>query len=246
MLGNEGAHVFLIGRTREPMEVSKADIEQAGGHATVTTFDIQNITQLQDFIADVQTQTGRLDILVNNAGVQFPDSIIDANPEDWRTMLETNILAVLAGSQAAVHAMRASGSEGHIVNISSTAAQSNERGVYGATKHAVNVISATLRTELENDTIRVTTVMPGAVATNFARNYDPAFLKSLIGSGELPFEPQRGQQLPPPVLEQIQTRLKQVLCSPKDIAHAVLYAVTQPIHVNVAEIVVRPPKTLNI
>jgi short-subunit dehydrogenase len=56
------------------------------------------------------------------------------------------------------------------VNISSVAAQRNNTGVYGATKRAVTVISASLRDELEEDSIRVTHVMPGATATNFARN----------------------------------------------------------------------------
>jgi NADP-dependent 3-hydroxy acid dehydrogenase YdfG len=91
-------------------------------------------------------------------------------------MLETNILALLVGCQAAVKAMRACGAEGFIVNISSIAAQRSNSGVYGSTKHAVNAISSTLRQELEEDTIRVVNVMPGAIATNFARNFDPAFV----------------------------------------------------------------------
>jgi NADP-dependent 3-hydroxy acid dehydrogenase YdfG len=244
LLGSEGAHVFLIGRTQESMLVSKVNIEAVGGQATISTFDIRDIAQLQQFIADVQIQTGRLDILVNNAGVQFPAPIADADPENWRMMLETNVLALLAGAQAAIRAMRGSGMEGHIVNISSIAAQNNASGVYGATKHMVNVISNTLRKELENDSIRITSIMPGAVATNFARNFDPAFLKGLIG--ELPFELQQGQKLPEEMLAQVQMKMKQMLCSPADIARAVLYAVTQPIEVNVAEIVVRPPRGLNI
>ena len=65
-------------------------------------------------------------------------------------------------------AMRECGAEGHIINISSVSAQRRNSGVYGATKHAVNVISASLRDELEEDDIRVTNI-PGATATNFAR-----------------------------------------------------------------------------
>ena len=93
--------------------------------------------------------------MVNNAGLEYPASIIEGDPEEWRTMLETNILALLVGCQAAVKAMRACGAEGQIVNISSVSAQRNNSGVYGSTKHAVNVISASLRDELEGDTIRV-------------------------------------------------------------------------------------------
>jgi NADP-dependent 3-hydroxy acid dehydrogenase YdfG len=243
LLGSEGAHVFLVGRTLEAMEASKAKIEQAGGQATIAVFDVREITTLQQFIADAQQKTGRLDILVNNAGVQFPAAIADANPDDWKTMLETNVLALLAGSQAAIRAMRTGNQSGHIVNISSIAAQNRESGVYGGTKHMVNVISATLRKELENDSIRVTTIMPGAIATNFARNYDPEFIKQIVG--ELPFELQKGQRLPDAVLTQVQQQLKQILCDPDAIARAVLYAVTQPIEVDVAEIVVRPPRASN-
>jgi NADP-dependent 3-hydroxy acid dehydrogenase YdfG len=61
----------------------------------------------------------------------------------------------------------------------------------------------------------------------------------------MPFELQRGQRIPDEILTQIQMQLQQVLCRPEDIARAVLYAVTQPIDVNVAEIVVRPPRALN-
>ena len=86
--------------------------------------------------------------MVNNAGVSFPEPIMDGDPEHWRIMLETNILALLVGSQAAVRAMRACGAEGHIVNISSVASLRPDSGVYGATKHAVNCINESLRREL--------------------------------------------------------------------------------------------------
>lgn len=243
LFSSEGAHVFLVGRTIEPMEASKVKIERAGGRATIAAFDLQNVSKLQDFIEQTHQQSGRLDIFVNNAGVSFPEPILEANPENWRTMLETNVLALLVGSQAAARVMRKSGTKGNIINISSTTAQNPASGVYGATKHMVNVISATLRKELENDPIRVTTIMPGGIATNFARNYDPEVLKGLVG--ELPFEFQRGQRIPDEMLMQVQTQFKQVLCSPEDVARTVLYAVTQSSDINIAEIVVAPPREMS-
>ena len=182
--------------------------------------------------------------MVNNAGVSYPGSIADADPEDWRAMFETNVFALLVGCQAAVKAMRECGAEGHIVNISSIAAQRPDSGVYGATKHAVNCISNTLREELEEDTIRVVTIMPGVIGTNFARNFDPAFVQGIIAASGVEVEFKQGEKLPDEVFEKLQAVLRQTVGAPEDIADAVLYAVTQPIHLNVAEVVVRPPKRL--
>lgn len=243
-LGGAGAHVFLAGRTQPAMEESKTRIEGAGGRATVATLDVRDVKQVQVLVQSAVRATGRLDIMVNNAGLSYPSPIIDAEPEEWRAMLETNVLALLAGCQAAVRAMRQCGAEGHIVNISSIAAQRNDSGVYGATKHAVNCISSTLRRELEEDTIRVVNVMPGAIGTNFARNFDPAFVAGFVQATGLQVEVKRGERLPDEVMEKLQPMMKQVLANADDVAEAVLYAVTQPIHVNIAEIVVRPPKQL--
>jgi NADP-dependent 3-hydroxy acid dehydrogenase YdfG len=245
-LAAEGAHVFLAGRSREPMEASKKRIEEAGGRASVVVLDVRDVQQVKDLVAGAVRDTGRLDIMVNNAGVSFPGAIAEADPEEWRTMLETNVLALLAGSQAAIQAIRSCGTEGHIVNISSIAAQRADSGVYGATKHAVNCISATLRAELEEDPIRVVTIMPGAIATNFARNFDPEFLAGLVKMTGMDVEIRKGEKLPDEVLEKVQPMLQQLLGAAEDVAEAVLYAVRQPIRVNVAELVVRPPKQLDL
>ncbi len=245
-LGGAGAHVFLGGRTRAAMEETEKKIVEGGGHAKVVTLDVRDAKQLQELVAKAQRETGRLDVMVNNAGLSYPGAIADADPEHWREMLETNVYALLVGSQAAIRAMRACGAEGHIVNISSVAALRRDSGVYGATKHAVNCISATLRTELEADTIRVVNVMPGAIATNFARNFDPEFVAGLVKAAGADIEVKRGEKLPDEVLDKLQPLMKQLLASPESVANAVLYAVSQPIEVNVADIVVRPAKQLQL
>jgi NADP-dependent 3-hydroxy acid dehydrogenase YdfG len=243
-LGEAGAHVFLGGRTMSAMDESKARIERAGGRAAVVALDVRDVRQVQQLVDRAVRDTGRLDIMVNNAGLSYPTPITDGDPEEWRAMLETNVLALLVGCQAAVRAMRGCKAEGHIVNVSSIAAQRADSGVYGATKHAVTCISHTLRRELEEDSIRVVDVRPGAIATNFARNFDPAFVTSFVRATGADVEVKRGERLPDEVMEKLQPMMKQVLASPDDVASAVLYAVTQPIQVNVAEIVVRPPKQL--
>lgn len=245
-LGAAGAHVFLSGRTAAAMEESKKTIEEAGGRASVVVADVRDVAQVRDLIDGAVQATGRLDIMVNNAGLSYPASIIDGDAEQWRSMLETNILALLVGCQSAVKAMRACNAEGHIVNISSIAAQRSNSGVYGSTKHAVNAISSSLREELEEDNIRVTNVMPGVTATNFARNFDPALVEGLVKMAGLDVKIEKGERLPDEVFDKLTDQMKQTLGHPKDVANAVLYAVTQPIHVNLADIVVRPPKALHL
>ncbi len=245
-LGADGAHVALAGRSSAPMEGAAKEIREAGGSASIHSVDLRDPAAVQGLVDAVVKETGRLDIMVNNAGLSFPASILEGDPEQWREMLETNVLALLVGCQAAVRAMRACGAEGHVVNISSIAAQRRDSGVYGATKHAVNAISATLRNELENDSIRVVNVMPGAIATNFARNFDTEFLAGFVKMAGMDVEIRQGEKLPDEVLEALQPKLQQLLGAPEHVADAVHYAVTQPAHVNIAEVVVRPPKQLNL
>ncbi len=243
-LGAAGAHVYLSGRTLEAMEASKAKIEAAGGKATPVIVNMRDVKQVQGLVEEAERATGHVDIMVNNAGVSYPGAIADADPEGWREMLETNILALLAGTQSAIRSMRKNKVEGHIVNISSVAAQRNDSGVYGSTKHAVNCISGTLRAELENDTIRVVTIMPGAIATNFARNFEPAVVQGIVKMAGIDVEVKKGERLPDELFDSLPAALRNTLGAPDDIANAVLYAVTQPITINVAEIVVRPPRQL--
>lgn len=245
-LGGAGATVYLCGRTTEAMEESADRIGEAGGKAEVVSLDVRDLDALQAFVQRAADDTGRLDVMVNNAGLSHPGPIADQAPEQWREMLEVNVLALLAGSQAAIRAMRSAGNGGHVVNISSVAAQSRESGVYGATKHAVNAITSTLRTELEDEDIRMVTIMPGAVATNFARHFDPEVIQNIGALVGMELDWERGERLPDDVLEQAQAALDQVLASPDDIAEAVLYAVSAPLRLNVHEVVVRPAKQLQL
>lgn len=245
-LGAAGAHVYLAGRTRADMDAAAAQITASGGGATIVAVDVREPGAVARLVEGALRDTGRLDIMVNNAGVSYPSPIVDADPEHWRAMFETNVLALLAGCQAAVRAMRQCGAEGHIVNISSIAAQRADSGVYGATKHAVNCISSTLRRELEEDSIRVVNIMPGAIVTNFARNFDPAVVAGFVQMAGLSIEIPADGRLPDEVIATLQPKMKQLFGSAEDVAAAVLFAVTQPITVNIADLVVRPPKQIAI
>ena len=236
-LARDGAHVFLTGRDAERLEEAARTIRQEGGLASVEAFDLREFNRLQTFVTTTAKETGRLDIMVNAAGVDHPGTIADGGLTEWRDMFDINVIAMLVGSQAAIRAMRETKSQGHIVTISSQASR-----VYGATKAAINSLCITLRNELEDEPIRVVNIMPGAVATNFGRNFGPEFVNGLLNSFGLPADFKTGDVLPDSTLEALNARATALFAAPDDIARAVLYAVTQSYDVNVSEILVGPRK----
>ena len=179
-------------------------------------------------MGDAADQTGRLDILVNAAGVDYPGTIADGELAHWRQMIDTNVIAMLVGSQAATRAMRKTASAGYIVTISSYAGRGDGFRVYGATKAVVNSICTTLGRELENEAIRCVTIMPGAVATNFGRHFPPEFVNGLLKSAGIASDFETGDVLPDQTLEHLYARAPAIFASPDDIARSVLCAVTQP------------------
>jgi NADP-dependent 3-hydroxy acid dehydrogenase YdfG len=244
-LGAAGSAVHLVGRTADPMAASVARIKAAGGDATATVLDLRDSDALSELVGRVADEAG-LDIMVNNAGIAGNRAILAEDTGASREMFDVNVLALLVGCRAAVAAMRRTGNGGHIVNISSTAAQRPDFGVYGATKAAVSYLSEGLRQELEGDNIRVTSLLPGAVATNVVRNFTPeavAGVGALIGA-TLDVAP--GERLPEDVLDAAQTALESHIARPDDIADAVLYVVGTPLRLNIPEIVVRPAQTLRL
>ncbi|MEC0169629.1 SDR family oxidoreductase [Paenibacillus graminis] len=242
-LAGEGVHVFITGRSLGQLEKVKAQIEQAGGQATCSAFDLRDTGRLQDFIRQAQTQTGHLDIMVNNAGLHIHGNIVDTKVEDWREMIDVNIVALLAGSQAAVQAMRLNegGAPGHIINISSGNAYEPGRDFYSATKHMVNAIGQALTRELAQEPIQITTVLPGAVATNFGRNLEPEAVVQLARKLGMEVEYKQGDHLPEELIARIRGAMGQTFLSGDDIARAVVYALQQPQNVVVRELYLTAP-----
>ncbi|OAA25837.1 short-chain alcohol dehydrogenase [Frankia sp. EI5c] len=245
-LGAAGAAVHLVGRTAPPMAATVTRIAAAGGSATANVLDLRDHDALAALIDRVADESGRLDVMVNNAGIASNRAILAEEVDAAREMFDVNVLALLVGCRAAVGAMRRTGSGGHLVNISSTAARQPDSGVYGATKAAVGYLSEGLRRELEDDDIRVTSLLPGVVATNVVRNFTP---ESVAGIGALvgvPLETAPGERLPEKVLEAAQNALGTHIARPEDIADAVYYVVGLPLRLNIPEIVVRPARTMRI
>ena len=244
-MGAAGAHVILSGRTADAMADSAARITDAGGRATVVVGDVREPSAIDELVATALAADGHLDIFVNNAGVSFLGGVLDGTVDEWREMFDINVLSLLVGTTAAVAAMREVGNRGHIVNVSSVAALRPDSGVYGATKHAVNVITNSLREELLDDPIQVVSIMPGLVATNIGRNADPELLAGIVAMSGIEVEIVPGERLPDDVLEAAQAVLADIMITPDDVADAVLYAVTQPAHVHIPEIAIRPNKNFD-
>lgn len=245
-LGSRGAEVYLSGRTRAPMEESKRRIEAAGGRAHVDVLDVRDLSALQDYVTGAADASGGLHVMVNNAGLGHPGGIVDGDIEQWREMFDVNVLALAAGCQAAARAMRATGSEGHIINISSTATLRRDSGMYGATKYAVNCINSTLREELQDEPIRPVAIMPGVFSTNFPRHYDRGFMTQVLAGAGIDAEPDVDGKLAPEVQAELQRRMASMVGDVERIADVVEFVVTQPIDIHVEEIVLRPPKSLDV
>ena len=249
-LAAEGAAVAIGGRKASALEEVAGKIKAQGGRVLAKQVDVRKEQDIIDLIDSAVKELGRIDIMVNNAGISYPGTIGDGKTEEWREVLETNVLALLIGCREAVRVMKPGGG-GHIVNISSVAARNTGPSgqVYSATKHAVNAISEGLRQEVQSLGICVTTVMPGGTLTNFARNFPQEALENAARA--LGVDPEaegvrRGEYLPQEGMERVLREHAGVLLSPDDLANAVVYAVTQPASVHVNEVLVRPSRGLDL
>ena len=222
-LATQGAAVSMVARRRDRLEQVAERIKGAGSVAFYEA-DITDEDQVQRVVGQTVAEFGRLDILVNNAGVMLKGPIVGAPTEEWRQMVNINLLGLLYCTHAALpYLLRAAEEEprhvADIVNVSSVAgrvAQQNS-GVYNATKFGVGAFSESLRREVSSRHVRVTVVEPGSVVTELVSHNRPeiqeVILKNLSG------------------IERMRS---------EDMADTVVYAVTRPRHVSVNELLVRP------
>ncbi|MDP2673703.1 MAG: SDR family oxidoreductase [Dehalococcoidia bacterium] len=248
-LGRESAAVVLAGRTAEPMEKAADEISANSGRALVRLVDVRDEKQMGELVDSAVKEFGKLDVMVNNAGVNPFDNVLEGDVGKWRETLETNVIGLALGCREAYRVMKGKG--GHIVNMSSVAARYAEPDgpMYAASKHAAGALTESLRLALQGKNIRVTAVMPGAVATSLVRNMPQEQLFAIarmfgVDPEQAGFKP--GQQLPQEILDRVAAVAKNVVLRPEDIAEAVLYAVTQPETVHINEIMVRPAQALQM
>ncbi|GAA3154678.1 MULTISPECIES: SDR family NAD(P)-dependent oxidoreductase [Nonomuraea] len=196
----------------------KALADQARGELLPLDLDVTDQESVRAAVAATVGHFGRLDVLVNNAGVMLSGPIEGADTSEWVRMVETNLL----GSMYAVHAAlpHLLASKGTVVQVSSTSGRiaSAGGGVYSATKFGVTGFAESLRQEVTTRGVRVVVVEPGFVATELIGHItDPARRAAAREMGE--------------AMRTLQ---------PEDIAEAVVYAVGQPPHVAVNELLIRP------
>jgi NADP-dependent 3-hydroxy acid dehydrogenase YdfG len=221
-LSAEGAAVGLGARRRDRIDALAERISGDGGRALAIESDITDEAAANDLVKRTAEELGRLDILVNNAGVMLLGPVAGADTEEWRRMIEVNLLGLLYCTHAALPVMGEAGS-GHIVNVSSVAGRTAVMGsaVYNMTKWGVVGFSEALRQEVLNANVRVTCIEPGYVETELqSHNRNPVVVETL---------------------EKMRERIGDVLKA-EDIADAILFAVTRPEHMSVNEVLVRPLK----
>ncbi|AGB47018.1 short-chain alcohol dehydrogenase [Mesorhizobium australicum WSM2073] len=217
-LAAAGARVAVAARRVDRLEALAARIEKIGGTALRIEADVTSNDDVAAMVGKVVAEWGRLDILVNNAGVMLLSPAAEATLDDWRHMVELNLLALMGVTKAALPHLKAA--KGHIVNVSSVAGRVANPGAsgYAATKFGVVGFSESLRREVYADKVRVTVIEPGLVRTELGDHITNAASKAGLDQRLATME----------------------ALTAEDVAAAILYAVGQPARVNVNEIVIRP------
>ncbi|HEV2279236.1 MAG TPA: SDR family NAD(P)-dependent oxidoreductase [Acidobacteriaceae bacterium] len=210
----EGARLLLAARRVERLTQMESDLRQAGAKAVHSfALDVQDRAAVEQSIAALPEEWRAIDVLVNNAGLSRGlDKLWEGKTQDWEDMIDTNIKGLLWVTRAVVPGMLARG-RGHVVNLTSTAAELAYPGgnVYCGTKAAVKLINDGLRQDLMGTPVRVTSIAPGMVETEFS---EVRFRGDKERAGKV------YQNITPLTAE--------------DVADAIVWAATRPAHVNIS------------
>ena len=212
-----GDRLILTGRNEKRLEEIRRDLEEKGTKVLILTFDVRDSQKAKQQIDNLPEEWKEIDVLVNNAGLALglePEYEGDLN--DWEVMIDTNIKGLLTMTRLVVPGMVERNS-GHIINIGSVAGDAAYAGgnVYCATKAAVKALTDGLRIDVANTAIRVTTLKPGLVETNFSN-------VRFHGDNERATKVYQG--------------IKPL--TGDDIADVAVYAANAPAHVQIAEVLI--------
>jgi len=217
----DGAKLVLVARNAGSLDEVKASI--AKEHPAVEVFSApMDVTKKKDVFSLVENLPAafrEIDILVNNAGLGLGlDKLHEADPDDWDRMIDTNVKGLLYATRAILPSMVKRGS-GHVINIGSVAGRDIYPGgnVYCATKFAVKGLTRALKVDLLGTGVRVSTIDPGMVETNFS---------NVRFKGDSARAKKTYEGMTPLLAD--------------DIADAVVWAASRPARVNILEMVVMP------
>jgi 3-hydroxy acid dehydrogenase / malonic semialdehyde reductase len=213
----EGARLLVCARRLEPLEELRQTLAVAGAPAVHTfELDVQKRTEVEAAITNLPSDWKDIDVLVNNAGLSRGlAKVYEDDPRNWEEMIDTNVKGLLYVTRSVVPGMVARG-RGHVINLGSTAAYITyaNGAVYCATKAAEKSISEGLKIDLMGTAVRVTSVDPGMVETDFSK---------------VRF---RGDEERAAKVYQNITPLQ-----PEDVADAIVWAASRPAHVNIHTVV---------
>ena len=185
-LASAGANVALAARTPETLEAAAAKLSGLPGRAVAIPTDVTRDDDVAKLVERTVAEFGRLDMLVNNAGLSVRKAILDTTPDDFRELMELNLVATVRCTRAAASHLIAA--RGHLVNIGSLSGKSASRwlGAYPASKFAVTAYTQQLRLELSEQGLHVLLVCPGPIARDDARVRSPEELASLPEAARKP------------------------------------------------------------
>ncbi|WP_299579243.1 SDR family NAD(P)-dependent oxidoreductase [uncultured Sunxiuqinia sp.] len=219
ILSENHFNLIITGRRHDRLEKLKEELEHETCQVYPLCFDVRSKTEVDQALASLPESWKQVDILLNNAGLAAGiDPINQADWEDWEAMIDTNIKGLLYMTREVSNWMIAR-QQGHILNVSSIAGiQAYPNGsVYCGTKHAVNAISKAMRIELAPYNIKVGTISPGAIETEF----------SLVRF--------KGDEAKAAKVYEGFTPL-----SARDIAESIYFVLSRPAHVNIDDLLIMP------
>lgn len=225
LLAHNGYDLILSARRSESLKKVAGEIKMTSNQKILElVFDVRKLDEVQKNIASLKEEWLNVDVLVNNAGLAAGLSTVqDGLVDDWERMIDTNIKGLLYLSKAVIPLMVRRNS-GHIINIGSIAGKEvyPNGNVYCATKYAVDAITKGMRVELLPHNIKVTSICPGAVETEFStvRFHGDAERAKSVYKGFTPLYA-------------------------NDIAEAILWVVSRPPHVTINDMLIMPTAQAN-
>ena len=166
-----GSDLILIGRRKDRLKEVSEDLQNKSGIRVLSIeVDVRQYDKVKESIKSLAEEWKKIDFLINNAGLaRGLSNVSDGSVEDWEEMIDTNVKGLLYVSREVIPLMLKNNS-GHIINIGSIAGREvyPKGNVYCATKHAVDAITRSMRMELADTPVKVSTIDPGLVETEFS------------------------------------------------------------------------------